>query len=124
VLICDETSLPTCSEINTKEDFKEIYEDSSYREQNLLCELYYCNYFLQTKTVWNQNLLVGDIHLGSFISFIMNQIKWELDDKFMQQCELMSEIYVRGEHHMIVELFSNCEEILNGPQQVKAFRQA
>ena len=50
-------------EILIKEGFEAIYLVYTFGEEKLLCELYSFNFFLQTKTVWNLNLLGGDIHM-------------------------------------------------------------
>ena len=78
----------------------------------MLFELYSFDSILERNTLWNPNTIVGDIHLRSFMSFIQNQIKWELDIKFLIHYEFLSELHVREDHHIDVEMFNSHEEIL------------
>lgn len=70
------------------DDFVDIYNDSSTREKDLLCELYQFKFFLEHELEWNPNPVVGDIQLRAFSSFIQNQIKWEIGMKFFYKLEL------------------------------------
>lgn len=42
--------------------------------------------------------------------------------KFLDQCESLSELHVRDEHHLVIELFNNHEEILMQNKQWNIYK--
>ena len=59
-------------------EFLEAIRESDLHRQHLMCELYMHGFILETKQKFNIRPFLGDIQLRDFVSFMLNQMKWDL----------------------------------------------
>ena len=66
--------------------------------QNLLCELYLFNLFLQEEARWIPNHYVGEIYIRDLSYLMSHQIKWKEDWDFYGTVDASSSLIIRDEH--------------------------
>ena len=71
--------------------------ESSFTEQNLLCELYLLEMACPLDRYSNPAPYLGDVHLRDFSSFVSNHVQWESSFQTISQNEANSNLWIRHE---------------------------
>ena len=71
--------------------------ESSFTEQNLLCEIYLHEMACPMDSLYNHIPYLGDVQLRSFASFINNHVQWENDFNTISENESNSNMWIRSE---------------------------
>ena len=64
-------------EVASNAQFLETFMESSFTEQNLLCELFLHEIAFPLNFHSNPAPYLGDVQLGDFSSFVSNHVRWE-----------------------------------------------
>ena len=59
-------------------EFLEAIQQSNLHRQHLMCELYMHDFILEMEQKFNVGHFLGDIELRAFVSFMLNEMKWDL----------------------------------------------
>lgn len=86
--------------------FLEIFHSCDFDDQNLLCELFLHNMMCEhvsTRMVVSVLSFMLDLQLWAFLSFMRNQIEWQLAKKTIETNEERIALWVRVEPGMDYE---------------------
>ena len=79
-------------------EFLESIQESDLHRQHLMCELYIHDFILETKQKFNVGHFLGDIQLRDFLSFMLNQMKWDLAFTTFEANQAACPLRIRVEH--------------------------
>ena len=98
--------------------FLDVFHASDFDEQRLLCELFLNNIICEHTSIQMVATVLsymGDLQLRAFVSFMRNQIEWNLSTKSMETNEEKIALWIRVEPRRDVELRREFKKILSTP---------
>ena len=79
-------------------EFLEAVQEIDLHRQHLMCELYMHGFILETEQKFNVGPFLGDIQLRSFVSFMLNKMKWDLAFTTFEANHAACPLRIRVEH--------------------------
>ena len=76
----------------------ESVQESDLHRQHLMCELYMHGFILEMEQKFNVGPFLGDIQLRAFVSFMLNQMKWDLAFTIFEANQAACPIRIRVEN--------------------------
>lgn len=99
-------------ELKTIEDFINCSKHHGVKVQRLLCEFYLHNFVLEEEVEKNPNPFVGDVQFQTFISFVVNQLKWFKAHNVFQRQDHVLDLYVRSEPKHPLQMIANHKSLM------------
>ena len=79
-------------------EFLEAIRESDLHRQHLMCELYMHGFILEMEQKFKVGPFLGDIQLREFVSFMLNQMKWDLAFTTFEVNQAACPLRIRAEH--------------------------
>lgn len=71
-----------------------------------MCELFMHDYFLKDDQTFNPIPFMGDIHLISFTSYTINQVKWKKAYDTFEENKVTRPLMIRREHGQETNIYN------------------
>ena len=79
-------------------EFLESVRERDLHRQHVMCELYMHVFILEMEQKFNVGPFLGDIQVRAFVSFMLNQMKWDLDFTTFKSNQVACPLKIRAKH--------------------------